>query len=104
MEKGIKIRLKMKKALSGEELQDVKVYTGEVLRYDKKQECIYLVLEEGALAELSLDSIYQCDLLDEQPKFCSGRIRERYYDAAGKVLKFEIENGFYKINGNAVDK
>lgn len=104
MEKGIKVRLKMKKRLSGEELQDIKVYTGEILRYDKKQECIYLVLEEGALEELSLDSIYQCDLLDKQPKFCSGRIRERYYDTVGKVLKFEIENGFYKISGNAVDK
>ncbi len=32
----------------------------------------------------------------EDPVICKGIIKERYWNKAGKVMKFKIQNGFYK--------
>ena len=48
---------------------------------------------------------YECVIQTEKEQLhCTGRIKERYYGMAGKTFKFEIENGFYKINLKQVDK
>lgn len=105
MKTGDVAALVMKKKLcAGGEL-DEKRYLCEVLSYDAKKKSIFLVVEKYMLQEFSLDAIYDCTIKeDENIISCTGRIRERYCDQHGKVLKIEINNGFYKINVKSVDK
>ena len=105
MKTGDKATLSMKKTLSASEALDEKLYLCEVSRYEPKQQCIYLVLENDLLPALSLDAIYECSIEEtEDCIVCTGRIRERYINEFGNILKFEIENGFYKISLKSVDK
>ena len=99
MRKGDVAVLHMRKTLRAGVVLDESVYSGVVLQYDNRKECIYLRLETGKLADLSLDAIYECKIRTEKEELsCTGRIRERYRGASGKTFIFEIENGFYKIN------
>ena len=101
MRKGDIATLTMKKPICVGDLLDVCVYSSVVLQYDEKGEYIYFKLESGKITELSLDAIYECTIHTEKDQsICTGRIKERYCGAAGKIFKFEIENGFYKINLN----
>lgn len=79
---------------------DKKVYECELIRYEKRSECIYLVLKEDALPEISGDAIYKCRLKDEGG-LCdvTGCIRERYRSEEGNILEFKIENGVYRVSG-----
>ncbi len=105
MKQGTGAKLKMKKNLHKNAVIDQKMYFCKVLRYDAKWECIYLVLENDLLSTLSLDAIYECSIEKTGECIaCTGRIRERYANEFGNILKFEIENGFYKINLKSVDK
>ena len=105
MRKGDSVTLNMQKPIRIGASLDVGIYSGVVVRYDEKEEYIYCTLESGKLADLSLDVIYECTIhTDKGQLVCTGRIKERYCGAAGKIFKFEIENGFYKINLNKVDK
>ena len=105
MKRGTDAKIKMKKNLCKDVAMDQKVYFCKVLSYDAKQECIYLVLENDEVTALSLDAVYECSIMEpEQGICCTGRVKDRYHNAFGKILKFEIENGFYKINLKSVDK
>ena len=105
MKQGSDATLVMKKTLCVSTTLDEKTYFCNVLRYDAKQECIYLVLENDLLPAISLDAIYECTMGEtENQVLCTGRIKERYQNKFGKILKFEIENGFYKISLKSVDK
>ena len=105
MKIGDKATLIMKKALRENGAMDEKVYLCRVLRYETKQECIYLVLENDLLPAVSLDAIYECQIKEMKSALvCTGRIKERFYNEFGKILQFEIENGFYKISVKSVDK
>lgn len=99
MKKGDYITLYVKKTLRTGTVWNEDVYSGTVLQYDEKEESIYGILESGKLTDLSLDAIYECEIQTEMERMnCTGRIKERYRGRAGKIFKFEIENGFYKIN------
>ena len=105
MKRGTDAKIKMKKNLCKDVAMDQKVYFCKVLSYDAKQECIFLVLENDLLPALSLDAIYECIIEETEDRIvCTGRIRERYANEFGNILKFEIENGFYKISLKSVDK
>lgn len=99
MKKGDRATMYMKKTLRVGDALDERVHASVVLNYDEKAECIYFQLESGKLTELSLDAIYECNIQTEKEQLnCTGRIKERYRGIAGKTFKFEIENGFCKIN------
>lgn len=99
MKKGDGATLYMKKTLRVRDALDERVHSSVVLRHDEKEECIYFRLESGKLTDVSLDAIYECKIqTDKEQLECTGRIKERYRGIAGKIFKFEIENGFYKIN------
>lgn len=91
-----KAELTMKKMiLEGNELDET-IYKCELLKYDTKEECIYLVLSEANITDLSLDGIYRCIIYRENLGMeCEGRIIERYINHDGNILKFQIEKGFY---------
>lgn len=98
MRKGEIAELKMQKMLRAGEDTDTTVHKSIFLRYDDKQECIYLALQEGKLTDISLDGLYQCEMQTETGKqSCIGRIKERYDVGTDAVVKLQIENGFYKI-------
>lgn len=102
---GDKVVLTMKKTLLANGQLDEKNYLCEVLRYEPKRECIYLVLENDLLPVISLDAVYECKIVEgEEERVCTGRIKERFYNEYGKIMVLEIENGFYKINVKSVDK
>ena len=99
MQKGNSATLYMKKVLRVGDTLSESAHVGVVLQYDEKEEYIYLQLQSGRLTDLSLDAIYECKIQTEKEQLnCTGRIKERYRGTAGKMFKFEIENGFYKIN------
>ena len=105
MKTGDKAVLTMKKVLLANTELDEKNYLCKVLRYEPKQECIYLVLENDLLPAVSLDALYECRIQEsEKVLICTGRIKERFYNEYGKILELEIENGFYKISLKSVDK
>ena len=105
MRKGDNVELKMKKVLSMSGILDEHIQICNLLKYDEKQECLYFILQFGELTDLSLDAIYDCAIKSAEEQIsCTGRIKERYQGEEGKTVKFEIENGFYKINLKSVDK
>lgn len=105
MRQGDLVELMMKKTLCANMEKDEKSYICKILRYDSKCECIYLVLENASITEVTLDAIYDCIIkIGQENVTCTGRIKERYNDEYGQILKFEIENGFYKISVKSVDK
>ena len=105
MKQGDKARLKVKKHLRKEFMKSYGDLDATVWKYDSKEGCMYLILNQDELPSVSLDIIYGCEILSEGEKLTfTGRVKERYYNELGKVLKVEIENGFYKISINAVDK
>lgn len=100
-----KARLKMKKTLLIDGELDENVYECEVLKYDNREECIYLVLVKDEITALSLDGSYRCSLIKEGAAVeCEGYITDRYTNHDGNILKFQITKGFYKINIKSVDK
>lgn len=105
MEKWRTAQLRMRKMLCTGGSLDETIYRCSVLDYDEKNEKLYLVLEEGDLAFLSLEAVYECRIMEEN--ICisaTGRIQERYCCEEGKIVKIAIENGFYKNNIKSVDK
>ena len=95
MKQGDQVQLTIKKYLKKNYTKEYSTCAGTVLRYAAKEECIYFLLEKQELTDVSLDIIYQCDIISAEEKLsCTGRVKERYYHESGKVLKFEIENGF----------
>lgn len=104
MKYGDQVELLMKKTMLMEKEIDSKIILCSILRYDMKEECIYLVLENDLLQNISLDAEYECKILMKEECSCIGTVKERYYNEYGKILKFQIKNGFYKINVKSVDK
>lgn len=106
MRSGNKAELNMRKPLCKGVDMDQKTYLCSILRYDLAKECIYLVLENDSLKEISLDAIYECMIKETEKEtiMCTGRVIERFHEEKGKIIKFKIENGFYKINVKSVDK
>ncbi len=105
MRNGEVAELRMQKVLGVGKKLDSNVHNCMVLRYDDKQEYLYLVLQSGELTELSLDAVYTCNVYTEKEEVsCTGRVRERYRAEAGNIVKIQVENGFYKINIKSVDK
>ena len=95
MKQGDRVQLTIKKYLKKDYTKEYGTCFGTVLRYNAKEECIYFLLENEELTRVSLDIIYRCEIVSEEEiLICTGRVKERYYHEAGKVLKFEIENGF----------
>lgn len=95
MRQGDRAQLTVKKYLKRDYTKEYETCSGSVLRYDTKEECIYFLLENEELNNVSLDIIYRCEIISaDEVLTCTGRVKERYYHELGKVLKFEIENGF----------
>jgi hypothetical protein len=105
MKRGSIANLQMRKNLCIGSQTEKHSYKCTVLKYDEKQECLYFLLGTECLTDVSLDGIYGCEIEEEnEVTSCIGRIRERYMNKQGNVLKFQIQNGFYKINLKCVDK
>lgn len=93
-----------KTILAGME-REKKEYACRLLRYEEKQEVFYLELLEGSLTEISLDARYGCRIQEGEQILCAkGIVKERYRSEEGAVVKFYIQNGFYKNTINSVDK
>ena len=105
MNRGDMVELNMDKMLCVSKAKDMKTHCGTLQEYRIMQEEMEITLQEGTLMELSLDAIYICTIYSQTGKICcTGRVRERYCGEKGKTLVFHIDNGFFKINGNHVDK
>lgn len=85
----------LKMLLSGEETEP-DIYKGEIITC--QEEMLSMLLLNAELVELSLDAIYECNIVSEEEQLtCRGRVRERYENRQGKVCVFEITNGFFKV-------
>ena len=105
MKYGDRAELYMKKSILIEGIKDTKKVDCCVLKYDPKEESIYLLLDSELLENVSLDGLYECKLYTKNEMItCIGTVKERFQNEHGKILKFQIKNGFYKINVKSVDK
>ena len=105
MKKVDKVEIWMNKQLCIGAVLDEKVYLCDLLRYDGKRESLYFEVGAAELTDFTLDAIYDCKLqAGTEVLECAGRIKERYCQGNKKILKFEIKNGFCKINIKLVDK
>lgn len=105
MKKVDKVEIRMNKPLCTGAVLDEQVYLCELLKYDGKKESLYFEVSAAELTEFSLDAVYDCKLqAGTEVLECVGRIKERYCQGNKRILKFQIKNGFYKINIKLVDK
>ena len=95
----------MKKVLLAGKVLEQKVFQCNILRYNAEQERVYLVLEKDELTNMFF-GWNLCVRIETGKMWLvgEGRIVERYYNEAGKILELQIENGFYKNNIKSVDK
>lgn len=97
MKVGARATLRMIRCLKKNQVLDKEKYRAEVLLYSKTEETITLKVEEDALTNFSLDSVYRCVIRgSEEALMCEGTIVERYQNDEGNVILFHIERGFYK--------
>ena len=93
--------LRMTRVILKDGLFDKISHHCKVIRYDSKEESIYLLAGKTELPSFSLDGIYECVIAAQGGSTaCTGTIRERYWSKAGKIVVFRVENGFYKNNLN----
>lgn len=105
MKKGNRAELTMKKPLHVGNKKDEHVYPCTILKYENAEESIWLLLDSDRLSDLSLDAVYECVIqTDDGHLVCEGIIKERYLGEDGKTFRFQIKDGFYKINIKYVDK
>lgn len=100
-----KAKIKMKKSLLINGATDEKTYYCDIMKYDKEEESIYLILKDKNIMDISLDSIYECVIYRGSVGLkCEGRVEERYVNQDEQIVRLRVEKGFYKINIKYVDK
>ncbi len=105
MYEGKKAEMEMKRMILAGGRLESKVFRCEILTYHTEEERVYLLLEEGSLVDALLDAVYELRIETGRAQIvCEGSIKERYYNEQGKILEFQIENGFYKNSIKSVDK
>ena len=86
---GCTAKLRMDRVILEDSFFDETEYLCKIIAYDEEEETLYLVSEETEL--------YECSIEDpKDPVVCKGILKERYWNKAGRVMKFKIQNGFYK--------
>lgn len=89
--------IRMERMVLKEGYFDEKVHDCRIITYNPEEECIYLLAEDSELPAFSLDGIYECRIETKEGTIgCKGNITERYWNKLGKVMKYQIKNGFYK--------
>ena len=97
MYEGCLADIRMSRMVLKEGRFDAKVHHCSIITYRPEEECIYLIAEDTDITEFSLDGNYECRISQSEGETaCIGAIRERYWNKSGRVLKFQIKNGFYK--------
>ena len=76
-------RLRMVRVILKDGYLDEVSHPCSVIKYRPEEECIYL-LTDNKLSSFSLTLA------------CTGMLLERYWNKSGNVIKFRIQNGFYK--------
>lgn len=90
------VKLNMVRSILRDGIFDEDEREAEVIRYDEETELLYLSVESYDLPEYSLDAIYECRIEAEEEVACLGVVKERYQNGDGYIIKFKIQNGFYK--------
>ena len=89
-------RLRMVRVILKDGYLDEVSHPCSVIKYRPEEECIYL-LTENKLSSFSLDGIYECQIdTGKGTLACTGMLLERYWNKSGNVIKFRIQNRFYK--------
>ena len=101
MYQNCQVELKMLQSFLKDSVPDENKYSCKVIHYLPEKELLYLLTGKSELTEYSLDAIYQCDIKTEDDRVrCKGIILERYWNELGKILVFQVKNGFYKKSLN----
>lgn len=98
MQIGEIVKISMDKVLKKDMELDKSEYFAEVLSYDEEEQILLLGCEKEVLMQVSLEAKYSCSSQQEDCCIrCQGIVRERYDSEEGSIIRFYIENGFYKI-------
>lgn len=90
------VKLNMVRSILKDGIFDEDEREAEVFRYDEGEEVLYLSVKSYDLPEYSLDAIYECRIEAEEEMTCLGVIKERYRKESSYIIKYKIQNGFYK--------
>lgn len=105
MYEGNLVTLELKSTLNGRALPAQRIHECKVIEFDEEKDRMILLLRSGELQELRLSSKYDCMIhMGREGLLCTGEVTRRYRGEKGNIVEFCIENGFYKININSVDK
>lgn len=98
---GCPVELWMEQTLLEDEESEERVHYCKVMGYDAVKEQLELMLRGEEVSIISLDAIYGCKIMDgESYAKCRGRVLERYLNKQGNMIRFQIEDGFYKNTVN----
>lgn len=75
---------------------DMSEHSCRVISCEPKDDELTLLLLDDAITVISLDSIYQCRIGEEDPVYASLTVYKRYLDQQGHVLCARIKDGFTK--------
>ena len=90
-------KLSMVRVILGDSYYDDTKYDCTIIRYIPEKESIYLLAGNTDLPAFSLDALYECSICQQDGTLsCQGFVKERYISKSGKVVVFQIQNGFYK--------
>ena len=91
------ITLKMVRSILRDGFFDEETCHGTIIRYVPEEECIYFLSDDRALSEYSLDAVYECRITTKEKNIaCLGMVKDRYQNKTGNIVKYKIQNGFYK--------
>ncbi len=75
---------------------DMSEHACRVLACEPYEDEITLLLLDDAITSISLDSIYQCRIGEEDPVYAMLTFYRRYLDKQGHVICARINDGFTK--------
>lgn len=97
MYEGSPVDIQMERMILDEGFYDETTYQCDVITYKPEEERIYLLSKHTELPVFSLDGIYRCTIAEKDGLVqCGGVITERYWNKLGRIVVFQVKNGFYK--------
>lgn len=97
MFENLQVELKAVKTILKDGEVDPVTHMSVIDTYDEARESFLLVMDSEDTNSYYLDNEYQCTIkTDSGDLYCYGMIKERFWQNDRGVVKFNIQNGFYR--------
>ncbi len=91
------IEMRAVRSILKDGLVDKGTYVSLIEAYDEDQEYFLLNTDMPEVNNYSLDNVYECRISGgEEDLYCYGMVKERYWNRRGGIIRFAVQNGFYR--------